>query len=142
MDMGRIKDLSDGIINKIAAGEVLERPASAVKELIENSLDAHAKSIDVVVRNGGKNEISVSDDGIGIEKDDLEKAISRHATSKLSENNLVKIKTLGFRGEALSSIVAVAEVTVRTSAKDNSEGYEMKVISGDIKYCKPIRKDI
>ena len=139
--MGRIKDLSDGIINKIAAGEVLERPASAVKELIENSLDANAKSIDVVVRNGGKNEISVSDDGIGIEKDDLEKAISRHATSKLSENNLVKIKTLGFRGEALSSIVAVAEVTVRTSAKDNSEGYEMKVISGDIKYCKPIRKE-
>ena len=138
--MGRIKDLSDNIINKITAGEVLERPASAVKELVENSIDAKAKNIDIVIRDGGKTEISVSDDGFGIERDDLEKAVSRHATSKLNENNLDKIQTLGFRGEALSSIVAVAEVIIRTSARDDSEGYEMKIISGDLKYFKPIKK--
>ena len=136
--MGRIKELSDNIINKIAAGEVLERPASAVKELVENSLDANANSIDVIVRNGGKTEISVADDGIGIHKEDLKKAISRHATSKLNEDNLDRIQTLGFRGEALSSIVAVAEVTLRTSANNNSEGYELKIISGEEKYCKPV----
>ena len=138
--MGQIKELSDNIINKIAAGEVLERPASAVKELVENSLDANAKVIDIIVRDGGKTEISVSDDGIGIQEEDLKKAVSRHATSKLNENNFDRIKTLGFRGEALSSIVSVAEVTLRTSAKDNSEGYEMKIISGEEKYCKPIKK--
>ena len=107
--MSDIKILPDSVINKIAAGEVLERPVSAVKELVENSLDANSKKIDIFIRNGGKSEIIVSDDGDGIKKNQLKNAILRHATSKLNTSTLCEIKTMGFRGEALSSIASVSD---------------------------------
>ena len=103
-----IRRLPENLINQIAAGEVVERPSSALKELIENSIDAEATQIDIIIDNGGKNLISVSDNGIGIEKDLIPLAIERHATSKLPNNDLSKIDYLGFRGEALPSIAAAA----------------------------------
>ena len=105
----RIKILPDQVVNKIAAGEVIERPSSVVKELVENSLDANANKIEIHVRGGGKTEIIVIDDGMGISKDEVFLSVKRHATSKLTNENLVKISTLGFRGEALSSISSLSK---------------------------------
>ena len=109
-----IRRLPQNLINQIAAGEVVERPSSALKELIENSLDANATQIDIIIENGGKNLISVSDNGIGIQKDQIPLAIERHATSKLPDNHLNKIEYLGFRGEALPSIAAVSELNLQS----------------------------
>lgn len=115
-----IKLLNDDLINKIAAGEVIERPASIVKELIENSIDAKASKINVAILNGGKDYIEVEDDGIGLKEEELPLAFLRHATSKISnENDLYNISTMGFRGEALPSIASVAKVTVFSSQADN-----------------------
>ena len=105
----KIKILSDAVINKIAAGEVVERPVSVVKELIENSIDADSCKIDIHIRGGGKNEIIVADNGLGILNDDLLLSVRRHATSKILNENLTNITTLGFRGEALSSISSVSD---------------------------------
>lgn len=111
--MAKINILSSKIFNRIAAGEVVERPASVVKELIENSIDAKAKNITIEINNGGISSIKITDDGHGIEKNQLKNAILPHATSKISKiTDLDDIKTLGFRGEALSSIVSVAKVTI------------------------------
>lgn len=122
----KIKILSDTMIDKIAAGEVVERPASIIKELLENSLDAGAKRIEVVFKGDGTRFIEVSDDGIGMEKDDLCNAFKRHATSKIENiDDLLNVQTLGFRGEALPSIAAVSKVTVlsKTSGSDNAHKY-------------------
>ena len=100
----KIRRLPEGIANRIAAGEVVERPASVVKELAENALDAGARQIDIAFRDGGRSLIRISDDGEGMERDELDLAVERHATSKLSDDDLIDIKTLGFRGEALPSI--------------------------------------
>ncbi len=105
-----VRRLPEILVNQIAAGEVVERPASALKELVENALDAGARNIDIQVRDGGRSLISVSDDGIGMDRHDLVLAIERHATSKLPDDDLVHILSLGFRGEALPSIGAVARV--------------------------------
>lgn len=124
--MTRIKLLSEDIAHKIAAGEVIERPASVVKELVENSIDAMATSIDIEVRDGGKEYIRVSDNGIGINSDDLQLAFVRHATSKInSADDLFDISSLGFRGEALASIASVSELTLKSRQRDTTIGQQI-----------------
>ena len=123
-----IRMLPETLVNRIAAGEVVERPASAVKELVENSIDAGAHRIDVVLRDGGRTFISVEDDGRGMTADELSLAIERHATSKLPDDDLIAIKTLGFRGEALPSIGAVSRmvITSRPSGADSAWSIEVE----------------
>ncbi len=121
--MGRIRVLSDNVANKIAAGEVVERPASVVKELLENSLDAGANNIRVDVESGGRRLIRITDDGCGMVRDDAMLAFERHATSKLSDvHDLLSIATLGFRGEALPSIASVSRLTLETRAREEETG--------------------
>ena len=126
-----IRRLPENLINQIAAGEVVERPASALKELIENSIDANATQIDIVLDDGGKSLISVSDNGIGIEKNHIGLAIERHATSKLPTNDLNKINFLGFRGEALPSIAAVSQLNIQTKSKNLNDAWALDVAAGN-----------
>jgi DNA mismatch repair protein MutL len=133
----RVRRLAEGTINRIAAGEVVERPASAVKELIENALDAGATRIDIAASKGGADLILVEDNGEGMDAADLRLAVERHATSKLpvsgeGNDDLSNIATLGFRGEALPSIGAVARVTI-TSRTAASDAHEIKVEGGDVR---------
>lgn len=131
--MSEIKILNDVLISQIAAGEVVERPANAIKELTENSIDAGAKNISVEVEEGGKKSFSVIDDGKGIHKEEMELAITRHATSKISEEkDLFDIFTLGFRGEALSSIASVSKLTIKSKREDSLSGYSLSVNGGNI----------
>src|SRR3954468_11698518 len=105
-----VRQLAENVVNRIAAGEVVERPASVVKELVENALDAGAKRIEVLTDGGGRRLIRVADDGAGMTRGDLELSVERHATSKLAGDDLMQIDTLGFRGEALPSIGAIAKL--------------------------------
>ena len=131
--MGDIVLLDDLTINKIAAGEVIERPANVVKELVENSIDAGATSICIDVENGGITYIRITDNGKGIAPDDVEIAFERHATSKIrSANDLIKVSTMGFRGEALASIAAISKVELITKTKDNDIGTRIVVEGGKI----------
>lgn len=128
-----IKILSEDTINKIAAGEVIERPVSIVKELVENSIDSDAKNISVEVSGGGHNLIQVVDDGCGMAFDDAILAFERHATSKISSfDDVTHLKTLGFRGEALASIAAVSEVKLFTRAKDSLSGVHLLIQNGKV----------
>src|SRR3982750_3565617 len=121
--MGRIRILSDNVANKIAAGEVVDRPASVVKELLENALDAGANRIRVEVEAGGRKLIRVTDDGYGMNRDDALLAFERHATSKIrSVEDLGCIATLGFRGEALPSIASVSRLTLTTCTQLGDSG--------------------
>ncbi len=129
--MSKIKVLPDLLANKIAAGEVVERPASVVKELLENSLDAGAKSIKIEIDSGGKRLIRIVDDGEGMTRDDAILAFERHATSKLrTVEDLETISTLGFRGEALPSIAAVSRLYLRTKTMGDLEGTEVEFNGG------------
>jgi len=120
-----IKILSTDLINKIAAGEVIERPASIIKECLENSVDANANKITITLKKSGKEEIIISDNGEGISKDDLELTTKKHATSKISTvDDLFKIHTLGFRGEALASISSISRFTIQSKTKEQETGYE------------------
>ena len=132
VDRPRIRQLPEEVVRIIAAGEVIESPASVVKELVENSIDAAASSIRVDVKGGGLAHISVVDDGVGIAADELPVAIQRHATSKLPEGRLDAITTLGFRGEALPSIAAVSELTITSSAKGENVGRSITVRDGKV----------
>ena len=131
-----IRQLDDAAINRIAAGEVVERPASAVKELVENAIDAGAKRIEVAFGGGGKTLIRVIDDGCGIVPEALPLALSRHATSKIDGSDLLNIHTFGFRGEALPSLGAVGRLTI-TSRASGHDGYEIAVSGGAMSAVKP-----
>ena len=131
--MGNIVLLDDLTINKIAAGEVIERPASVIKEMIENSIDAGAKNITVEIKNGGISYIRVTDDGKGIASDDLEIAFERHATSKIRcADDLENVKSMGFRGEALASIAAIANVELVSKTNSQETGYKITVEGGKV----------
>ena len=130
----KIIELDKKTIEKIAAGEVIESPVSIVKELVENSIDANAKNIVVEIKNGGKSYIRVTDDGIGIDEDDFKRAFKRHATSKIKDfSDLYDLFTLGFRGEALSSIVACANIKAISKTKNQNLGKELIFENGNIK---------
>ena len=123
--MGIVHVLDARVANQIAAGEVIERPFSAVKELIENALDANAKNITIEIENGGIDLIKITDDGDGFYKDDLPLAIKRHATSKISDfNDVYRLNTFGFRGEALASIAAISRLRI-TSGRNDTEPANM-----------------
>ncbi len=126
----KLRRLPDNIVNQIAAGEVVERPASAVKELVENSIDAGADRIDVVMRNGGRSLITITDNGKGMTPDELELCFERHATSKLPDEDLVNIQHLGFRGEAIPSIASVSRMSIATRTADDDSGWRLLVEGG------------
>ena len=129
-DPPRIRQLDDAAANRIAAGEVVERPASAVKELVENALDAGARRIDIAFADGGKRLIRVSDDGHGIAADQLVLALARHATSKIDGTDLTNILSFGFRGEALPSLSAVGKLTLTSRAAGAEEAASLRVRGG------------
>ena len=134
--MGKIRVLSDSVANKIAAGEVVERPASVVKELLENSLDAGATDICIEVDSGGRRLIRIADNGHGMLRDDALLAFERHATSKLSDvKDLLSIATLGFRGEALPSIASVSRLLLETRSADESSGTRVEIAGGKLLRC-------
>lgn len=131
--MGNIKVLDDELISKIAAGEVIERPASVIKELIENSIDAGAKNITIELKEGGKSFIKVQDDGTGMDEEDATVAFDRHSTSKItSEKDLFDINSLGFRGEALASIASVAEVVMKTKIAKSIIGTRVEINGNEV----------
>lgn len=131
--MSKINILDEDLINKIAAGEVIERPASVVKELIENSLDAQADRIEIEIKDSGKQLIKVSDNGEGMSEEDARKSVLRHATSKIySLDDLFSIKTLGFRGEALASIAAVSQLSITTKQNEETGGFNLAIEGGSL----------
>jgi DNA mismatch repair protein MutL len=133
----RIRLLSETTVNRIAAGEVIERPAAAVKELVENALDAGARRISVVLAGGGIDRIEVTDDGFGMTAEELGLCVLRHATSKLSDDNLIRIETLGFRGEALPSIGAAARLEIISRPRDTEHANAISVEGGAVGMAEP-----
>lgn len=134
----KIRHLPDYLVNQIAAGEVIERPAAAVKELVENAIDAGTRQIDIELRDGGKSLIRIRDDGSGMTREELIAALDRHATSKLPEDDLVNINTLGFRGEALPSIGSIARLSIKSRALNENDAWEITVEGGKKSEPSPI----
>jgi len=131
--LSRIQRLPDDLVDKIAAGEVVERPASVVKELVENAIDAGARSVSIEIEGGGKSLIRVRDDGMGMGREDAALAIERHATSKLQAlEDLQRVETHGFRGEALPSIASVSHLVLRTRDDSGPAGTEVEVRHGRV----------
>ena len=131
--MGNIRVLSDVVASQVAAGEVVERPASVIKELMENSLDAGAKSLEIEVRGAGSVLLRVTDDGVGMDREDALLSLERHATSKIaSAADLTTVRSMGFRGEALPSIASVAEFVLRTRRASAPAGTEVVAKGGKI----------
>src|SRR5262249_21442467 len=129
--MSVIRQLPLSVVNKIAAGEVIERPASVVKELLENSVDAGARRIEVTLGQGGTDLVRVADDGCGISAEDLPLAVASHATSKIADaDDLFHVGTFGFRGEALASIAEVSQLSIRSRQATSDSGHEVTVTGG------------
>ena len=137
-----IRILSTNTINKIAAGEVIDRPLSVIKELTENSIDAGATEIVIEISRGGRNFISVTDNGRGMSKNELNLALERHATSKLMEEDITNIQFLGFRGEALPSIASVSKVNIKSRATDSEDAWELQIYGGGESEIKPVSCNI
>ena len=133
----KVRQLGEQVINQIAAGEVIERPASVIKELVENAVDAGAKSVEIVTAAGGKTLMRVADDGEGMRREDLQLAIRRHCTSKISDDDLFDIRTLGFRGEALPSIGSVARLAIQTRHADEDHAWAIAIEGGKEKPLSP-----
>ena len=139
--MNKIKILDESVSNIIAAGEVVENPASMIKELLENSLDAGADSVKIEVFNGGK-DVKITDNGAGMEKNDMMLSIERHATSKIStKDDIFNLMTYGFRGEALASISSVSKMTISTKTKESNVGYKMTAYAGSIRNVEEVSKN-
>jgi len=133
-----IRKLPQNIIDQIAAGEVITRPVNIVKELVENSIDASAKHITIIIEDGGKKRLTVKDDGHGIPKDELALAFELHSSSKIQENNIYNVSTLGFRGEALASITAVSKVKCKSRSSDQEMGRQIVIEASEVKKIKDI----
>ena len=138
MNKNIIKKLKSNVINQIAAGEVVDNPASIIKELIENSIDAKANQIEIILTNSGLNSITIKDDGIGMTKHDLQNSYNRFTTSKIHKaDDLYQISTLGFRGEALASISSISEMQITTKHKDSSKSHMLHIKGGEKISIKP-----
>src|SRR6476620_3529365 len=136
--MGSIRQIPSAVINQIAAGEVIQRPASAVKELLENAIDADATDIQLYLRDAGKELLQIIDNGKGMSAVDARMAFERHATSKIRDiNDLFQIKTMGFRGEALASMAAVAQVELRTCPHDAPVGTRLVIEGSEVRTQEP-----
>ena len=141
--MSKVQILPPEIVSKIAAGEVIERPASVLKELLENSLDAKATSLEIELKKAGKNSLVVKDNGSGIAQDDLEKIFFRHATSKITSlDDLYAIHSLGFRGEALYSIASIADIILRSKTEGQDSGFEIHQRGGKKISLKPVNMSV